>query len=173
MPINFWLSSCPTSTRSGRKASSSLATTRVRLTVLPGRGTFVTGLYAYQTNLFLTRESTSNPYDTKQPQPRLQPEFETYGKLLFEAGYDTPYIGKWHLSDSPESPTSPGADNYLNEYGFKGLTIPDPLGMPAQGLGLTKPQYQGAPPLAGDPEIAAQAVNWLFARAQNNTKPSA
>jgi len=145
----------------------------VRLTVLPGRGTFVTGLYAYQTNLFLTRESTSNPYDTKQPQPRLQPEFETYGKLLFEAGYDTPYIGKWHLSDSPESPTSPGADNYLNEYGFKGLTIPDPLGTPAQGLGLTKPQYQGAPPLAGDPEIAAQAVNWLFARAQNNTKPSA
>jgi len=27
----------------------------------PGRGTFVTGLYAYQTGLFLTRESTSNP----------------------------------------------------------------------------------------------------------------
>jgi uncharacterized sulfatase len=51
----------------------------------PGRGTFVTGLYAYQTGLFLTRESTSNPYATKQPQPALHPDFPTYGKVLREA----------------------------------------------------------------------------------------
>jgi len=41
----------------------------------PGRGTFVTGLYAYQTGLFLTRQSTSDPYATKQPQPSLKKEF--------------------------------------------------------------------------------------------------
>lgn len=139
----------------------------------PGRGTFVTGLYAYQTNLFLTRESANNPYDTKQPQPALQPEFPTYGKLLRDAGYDTPYIGKWHLSDCPETDKSQGADQYLNEYGFQGLTIPDPLGMPAQGLGLTKPEYAGAPPPPGDPEISTQAVRWLFERAKDrqNEKP--
>ncbi len=136
----------------------------------PGRGTFVTGLYAYQTNLFLTRESANNPYDTKQPQPALQPEFPTYGKLLRDAGYDTPYIGKWHLSDCPETYKSEGADKYLDEYGFQGLTIPDPLGMPAQGLGLTKPEYAGAPPPPGDPEISAQAVRWLFDRAKDRKK---
>ena len=144
----------------------------------PGRGTFVTGLYSYQTNLFLTRENANNPYDTKQPQPQLQPEFETYGKLLRNPGtgyvpYETPYVGKWHLSNCPASPSASDAAAYLDQYGFKGLTIPDPLGMPSQGLGLTKPQYQGAPPPPGDPEIAAQAVNWLYARAKqsNNTKP--
>jgi arylsulfatase A-like enzyme len=141
----------------------------------PGRGTFVTGLYAYQTGLFLTRESTSSPYDTKQPQPGLKREFETYGKLLKNAkpfGYDTPYIGKWHLSDCPDSPTSAEASAYLSEYGFQGLTIPDPLGMPNQGLGLAKPQYPGGPAPIGDAEIAAQAVNWLYARSKSgNTKP--
>ena len=103
----------------------------------PGRGTFVTGLYAYQTGLFLTRESTSNPYATKQPQPALHPDFPTYGKVLREARpgftpYETPYIGKWHLSNSPEGPNDTGAATYLEEYGFKGLTMPDPLGMPSQ-----------------------------------------
>jgi arylsulfatase A-like enzyme len=138
----------------------------------PGRGTFVTGLYAYQTNLFLTRENSSNAYATSQPQPPLQPGFETYGKILrnLAAKFETPYIGKWHLSDSPATPESSGASTYLDNYGFKGLTMPDPLGMPAQGIGLTKPQYQGAPPPPGDPEIAEQAVRWLYNR-RNNPNP--
>jgi uncharacterized sulfatase len=138
----------------------------------PGRGTFVTGLYAYQTNLFLTRENSNNPYATSQPQPPLQPDFETYGKVLrgLPAHFETPYIGKWHLSDSPATPESSDAPTYLENYGFKGLTMPDPLGMPAQGLGLSKPQYQGAPPPPGDPEIAEQAVKWLYDR-RNNSNP--
>lgn len=144
----------------------------------PGRGTFVTGLYAYQTGLFLTRESTANPYATKAPQPPLQTQFETYGKLLRNLQspyipYETPYVGKWHLSDCPDSPTPEALATYLQDYGFQGLTIPDPLGMPSQGLGLAKPQYQGGPSPIGDPEIAAQAVKWLYARSKdtNNTKP--
>ncbi len=144
----------------------------------PGRGTFVTGLYAYQTGLFLTRESTSNPYATSAPQPPLQKDFLTYGKLLRNVKppytpYETPYVGKWHLSDCPDSPTPEALATYLQDYGFQGLTIPDPLGMPSQGIGLAKPQYQGGPSPIGDPEIAAQAVKWLYARSKdtNNTKP--
>ena len=143
----------------------------------PGRGTFVTGLYAYQTGLFLTRESTSNPYATKQPQPALHPDFPTYGKVLREARpgftpYETPYIGKWHLSNSPEGPNDQGATTYLEEYGFKGLTTPDPLGMPSQGLGLAKPQYPGGPAPIGDAEIAEQAVQWLYDRSKRTgTQP--
>lgn len=141
----------------------------------PGRGTFVTGLYSYQTGLFLTRESTGNPYATKQPQPALSKVFETYGKLLRNAqpqGYDTPYIGKWHLSDCPDSPTPDALATYLQDYGFNGLTIPDPLGMPSQGLGLAKPQYPGGPAPISDAEIATQAVNWLYERSKSgSTKP--
>jgi uncharacterized sulfatase len=139
----------------------------------PGRGTFVTGLYAYQTNLFLTRENSSNPYATSQPQPPLNEGFQTYGKLLKNIPaplqrYDTPYIGKWHLSNSPASPESSDFPTYLNTYGFQGLTAPDPLGMPGQGLGIATPQYPGAPPPIGDPEIAEQAVRWLYDRSKNN-----
>jgi arylsulfatase A-like enzyme len=141
----------------------------------PGRGAFVTGLYAYQTGLFLTRESTGNPYATKQPQPALHIAFPTYGKLLKDAtpvGYETPYIGKWHLSNCPDSPNSSGANTYLNDYGFQGLTMPDPLGMPSQGLGLAKPQYPGGPAPISDADIAAQAVKWLYDRSKRTgTQP--
>jgi len=133
----------------------------------PGRGTIVTGLYAQQTFCMATRASTAHPQGTTAPQPPLQPQFPTYGKLLREAGYDTPYLGKWHLSDFPASWDASAAPSYLSNYGFQGLTIPDAVGLPAQGLGSVpgaKPPVGSTPPL-GDPSIANQAVTWLQARA--------
>ena len=133
----------------------------------PGRGTIVTGLYSQQTFCMTTRASTAQPQGTSAPQPALGTAFPTYGKVMRQAGYDTPYIGKWHLSDFPASYESGAAMSYLNDYGFQGLTIPDAVGLPAQGLGSTpgaNPPVGSTPP-PGDPTIANQAVTWLRARA--------
>lgn len=140
----------------------------------PGRGTIVTGLYAQQTYTVLTRANPNNPQGATAPQPALNPIFPTYGKLLREVGYDTPYIGKWHLSDFPLSPTSSAAPDYLNPYGFQGLSIPDPLALPGQGIGATSSTFSpvGSNLPFSDTQIAAQAVSWLQNRAQaQNEKP--
>src|SRR3954463_15437186 len=59
----------------------------------PARGVLLTGLYSQQTWVCVTLTNTPN---TRTPTPILNPAFPTYGKLLRDAGYQTPYIGKWH-----------------------------------------------------------------------------
>jgi uncharacterized sulfatase len=163
----------------------------------PARGAMITGLYGQQTGLLATRANLAAPNSSWAPQPYLRNVFPTYGKLLKHVGYSTPFIGKWHVSNAPNRNTSVGPDsddqtrgvnetanNYLNEYGFDGYSLPDPCGLPGQGVGEMKPNYQkenlkGKPD--GEPEnfndtqlddsqIAAQAVAWLKAYANSNSK---
>lgn len=87
----------------------------------PARATIATGLYPHQQWLLATRTTSG---------PALQPGFPTYGKLLRQFGYHTPYFGKWHLSNPPAHDSTVG---YLENYGFRGMTNPDPVGMNGQG----------------------------------------
>src|SRR5262249_15638121 len=64
----------------------------------PSRGVLITGLYSQQQWLVTTILSTPYPAPPTVPQPVLNPNYPTYGKLLQAAGYQTPYIGKWHVS---------------------------------------------------------------------------
>jgi uncharacterized sulfatase len=67
---------------------------------------------------------------------------------------------------------SPGAALYLEEYGFRGLTIPDPIGAVGQGIGASLPAPSEVSQPLGDTDIARQAIEWLKARAESNDPKS-
>jgi arylsulfatase A-like enzyme len=126
-----------------------------------GRATIYTGLYAYQTYSMLTL--ITFPQECPLPdsgeesvqqglfQPQLQEAFPTIGHLLRDAGYDTPYFGKWHLSYCTDD---------LERYGFDSHTPPDDYpGLNGQGL-------------EDDDTIAGDAAGWVNERVESkNTKP--
>jgi len=116
----------------------------------PSRSVLMTGLYTQQTWMLQTLKGTP---DTKiSIPPVLDPAFPTYGKLLRKAGYQTPYIGKWHLSLTKKV-------GDLNHYGFDSMTHPDPTGANLQGsVGDHTNGY------LNDRDIAAQAASWLSQR---------
>jgi uncharacterized sulfatase len=115
----------------------------------PGRGTLVTGLYSQQSWICCTM--TGNPTSKATITPTLKPIFPTYGKLLREAGYKTPYIGKWHCSVLREDLPGYG----LEAYGFEGISYPDPIGYNLQGAVGEFPDYPN------DQSIAQVTVEWL------------
>ena len=118
----------------------------------PARGTIVTGLYTQQSWELAT--ILDSPTTTVSQQPVLNRDYPTYGRLLRQAGYQTPYIGKWHLSIPHRGP-----GEELNAYGFEGLTDPDPTGSNLQGtIGDARNGY------LSDADIASQAVNFLKQR---------
>ncbi len=120
----------------------------------PARGTLVTGLYTQQSWLLAT--ILDSPTTKVSIQPVLSRQYPTYGKLLREAGYRTPYIGKWHLSIPHRNP-----NEELEAYGFDGKTEPDPTGSNLQGTIGDEAEQPG---YLSDGQIAAQAATFLGAR---------
>ncbi|MGF6905430.1 sulfatase-like hydrolase/transferase [Paraburkholderia sp. GAS348] len=119
----------------------------------PSRGVLVTGLYSHQT--WMATTIIPNPSTNISDSPPLHPGFPTYGKLFQDAGYATPYIGKWHLS----VPHQPDGKGLLSLFGFQGLTDPDPTGFNLQGTygDMNNPSS----PYYSDGYIADQASAWL------------
>ncbi|MBV9034077.1 MAG: sulfatase-like hydrolase/transferase, partial [Acidobacteriaceae bacterium] len=125
----------------------------------PSRGTLITGLYSQQSWLVATITSTPcnangcgpGDYPPPQRQPVLNHNFPTYGKLLQAAGYQTPYVGKWHVS--VPSPYSNALDNYGFSY-YKSFY--DPTGDNFQGTyGDESRGYHN------DEFAANNAIEWL------------
>ena len=125
----------------------------------PSRGTMITGLYSQQSWLLTTITSTPcsengcgpGDYPPPQRQPVLNINYPTYGKLLQSAGYQTPYVGKWHVS----VPST--YSNALDNYGFSYYkSFYDPTGDNFQGTyGDESRGYHN------DEFAANNAIDWL------------
>jgi len=102
----------------------------------PARAALLTGLYTHQTGCMITGGST------------LDPGFPTWGTLLREHGYNTRWLGKWHLThrDNHWNPTN--GERALERYGFAGGVYPSPDGGPGQGWRV-------------DPQIARAFSDWF------------
>lgn len=119
----------------------------------PSRATLVTGLYTQQT----WNAATYAPSLGNTP-PELDPAMPTYGKLFRSAGYDTPYIGKWHLSEPWETGMSRyGFDGITEKYQLDAGNLQGTYGDPKWG----DPAGSGNNPQYNDAFIATTAANWL------------
>ena len=70
----------------------------------PSRATLLSGLYAH-THGVPGNESTD-----------ISPDIETYPQILRASGYETAYVGKWHMNASTDMPR-PGFDYWLSFRG--------------------------------------------------------
>jgi arylsulfatase A-like enzyme len=87
----------------------------------PARSTMLTGLHTHQTGCMITGGST------------LDPGFPTWGTMLREHGYQTRWLGKWHVTHGDGHWTPPIGEAALERYGFAGGMFPSPDGGPGQG----------------------------------------
>jgi len=100
----------------------------------PSRSALLTGLYPHQSGYVENQ---------RKEMPPLNVGFPTWGSGLRDAGYNTNWYGKWHLSNA----------DTLEPYGFDGGTYPSPNGGIQQGT-------------IGDGKIVDQFIDWFDTSAE-------
>ena len=88
----------------------------------PSRASILTGLHPVEVNITEHihgpfRPSPSLPLITPNIDQALRPEFYTVGEMMKREGYNTAYLGKWHLGGGNARPGSQGFDlSYAANY---------------------------------------------------------
>lgn len=114
----------------------------------PARAAQATGLYTHQIGIFGTTGTAE-----------LNPGFPTFGTMLRQQGYETFWIGKWHIT--PSDVTGPGTVNGCmpSPYEAYGFTVPDAYygTCPSPDGGAGQGQFM-------DPVTRQQFREWLYDR---------
>lgn len=108
----------------------------------PSRASIFTGLYAHQHKVV----------DNNHPIP---PGLIFYPEYLQAAGYDTAFIGKWHMGDEGDSP-QPGFDHWVSFKG-QGSYLPSADGLNVDGRRVPQKGYI-------TDELTDYALDWIGKR---------
>ncbi|PZQ61797.1 MAG: acetylglucosamine-6-sulfatase [Sphingomonas taxi] len=108
----------------------------------PSRASIFTGLYAHQHKVV----------DNNHPIP---PGLVFYPEYLQAAGYDTAFIGKWHMGDEGDGP-QPGFDHWVSFKG-QGSYLPDANGLNVDGRRVAQKGYI-------TDELTDYALDWIGKR---------
>lgn len=108
----------------------------------PSRASIFTGLYAHQHKVV----------DNNHPIP---PGLIYYPEYLQAAGYDTAFIGKWHMGEEGDSP-QPGFDRWVSFRG-QGSYLPEANGLNVDGRKVPQKGYI-------TDELTEYALDWLGER---------
>jgi len=107
----------------------------------PSRACLFTGTYTTQNKMF-----TNCDFVEGRLQPSLNPKIPTLGHIFRNAGYRTPYRGKWHLTRKKDR----NKQDPLIDYGWEGWKPPEaPFGGPPYNGQLMDPVYTN------------EAIDWL------------
>lgn len=125
---------------------------------VPSRTSLYTGLFPSQHGVTSTWGGPSK--NVCDAGTELRPwTVPTMGDYFSAAGYDTKYIGKWHISnedlmtsegDFVTDPNLYKAADPLKKFGFSGWCGPEPHGAMRENSGLVR-----------DPPYSAEAIQWL------------
>lgn len=113
----------------------------------PSRASILTGLYAHQHRVV----------DNEHPVP---PGLTFYPQYLQRAGYQTGFIGKWHMGRESDSP-QPGFDHWVSFKG-QGSYWPEKNGLNVNGRHVEQKGYI-------TDELTEYALDWLSRR--DKSKP--
>jgi N-acetylglucosamine-6-sulfatase len=108
----------------------------------PSRASILTGLYAHRHRVV----------DNNNPVP---PGLTFFPQYLQAAGYQTAFVGKWHMGSDSDAP-QPGFDHWVSFKG-QGTYWPNPHGLNVDGRAVAQQGYL-------TDELTDYAVRWLNGR---------